>query len=88
MAFVVRFSMVLWMLTAQLIYGQQPVFITGMGGYAYFRMPALVRVGNGGLLAFSEGLRSGAGGIGAGAIVMRATCGRRCGLSLPMTLRF
>jgi len=50
---------------------QIPVFVSGTEGFKSFRIPAIVRAGNGDLLAFAEGRVEGAGDFGDIDIVMK-----------------
>ena len=50
---------------------QTPVFVSGTEGFKSFRIPAIVRAGNGDLLAFAEGRVEGAGDFGDIDIVMK-----------------
>ncbi len=43
---------------------QADVFVSGQDGYHTFRIPAIIRAGNGDLLAFAEGRKSGGGDAG------------------------
>lgn len=52
-------------------YGQTPVFVSGMEGYKSFRIPAILRMGDGQLLAFAEGRRAGGGDFGDIEIVLK-----------------
>lgn len=52
-------------------FSEQPLFQNGTEGYACFRIPAIIRAGNGDLLAFAEGRRSGCADFGDVDIVMR-----------------
>lgn len=40
------------------MFRQTNVFEQGMNGYAYFRIPAIVKAGDGTLLAFAEGRKN------------------------------
>ncbi len=68
--FLNRFSF-LFCLFSLNIYGQTPVFVSGMEGYKSFRIPAILRVGDGQLLAFAEGRREGGGDFGDIEIVLK-----------------
>ena len=50
---------------------QTPVFVSGKDGYKSFRIPAIVRVGNGDILAFAEGRVGGGADFGDIDIVMK-----------------
>lgn len=55
-----------------------PVFVAGQGGYASYRIPAIVRLPNGDLLAFAEGRLTGGADYGDVRILMkRSTDGGR-----------
>jgi sialidase-1 len=52
-------------------FSEVPLFVNGQGGYACYRIPAVVLAPNGDLLAFAEGRRHGCGDFGDVDIVMR-----------------
>ena len=52
-------------------FSETVVFESGTNGYAIFRIPAIIRVGNGDLLAFAEGRVTGSADFGNVDIVMR-----------------
>ena len=53
------------------IFQEQPIFENGSNGYACFRIPAVIKVSNGVLLAFAEGRRSGCNDFGDVDIVLK-----------------
>lgn len=78
MPYAVSLSIFFWMSATVVGYGQRPVFTAGMGGYTQFRMPTLVRLGSGELLAFCEARTAGRDST-ARVVLMRSstTDGRR-----------
>jgi len=72
MSYGIRLVMFLFLLPGQASYGQQPVFVAGMGGYTHFRMPVLVRLGSGQLVALCEA-GNGGSDTGANVVVMRSS---------------
>ncbi|MFE1229147.1 exo-alpha-sialidase [Streptomyces sp. NPDC058745] len=54
-------------------------YVAGVGGYAAYRIPAVVRTRAGALLAFAEGRRDGTGDSGAVDIVVRRSADGGCG---------
>ncbi|GAB4236109.1 MAG: hypothetical protein Kow00121_63480 [Elainellaceae cyanobacterium] len=52
-------------------FDDDPIFVRGTGGYGAYRIPAMVRAGNGDLLAFAEGRVNGTSDFGNIDIVMR-----------------
>src|SRR5581483_2111385 len=57
--------------------GSMP-YVSGRGGYAVYRIPALVRTRHGTLLAFAEGRRSGPADTGAIDVVLRRSTDGGC----------
>jgi sialidase-1 len=53
------------------IFDERPVFVSGTEGYGTYRIPAIIRAGNGDLLAFCEGRVNGASDFGNIDIVMK-----------------
>ena len=67
-----RLAIILFFLPG-LVFGQKAVFTSGADGYKSFRIPALVRLPDGRVLAFCEGRRKGAADFGDNDIVMRSS---------------
>ena len=64
------------LLTLLIVNGQQkevPVFISGQDGYKSFRIPAIIRLPDGKLIAFCEGRVNGPGDFGNNDIVMKSS---------------
>ncbi|MET8562047.1 sialidase family protein [Streptomyces flaveolus] len=53
-------------------------YVSGRGGYAVYRVPAVVRTGHGTVLAFAEGRRDGAGDSGDIDVVLRRSTDGGC----------
>jgi sialidase-1 len=55
------------LVTVSVVQAQQkevPVFVSGTDGYKTFRIPAIIKAPDGGLLAFCEGRRNGMSDFG------------------------
>ncbi|GLU52912.1 sialidase family protein [Dyadobacter frigoris] len=64
-------TLITFLICGVTLHAQTPVFISGTEGYKSFRIPAIVRVSNGDLLAFAEGRVAGSGDFGDIDIVMK-----------------
>lgn len=60
-----------WYFAASSTAGPVPVFVSGQDGYRTFRIPAIIKAGNGDLLAFCEGRVNGINDFGNIQIVMK-----------------
>ncbi|MFH9661186.1 exo-alpha-sialidase [Streptomyces sp. NPDC017248] len=58
--------------------GSSVPYVSGQGGYAVYRIPAVVRTARGAVLAFAEGRRGGAGDSGAIDVVLRRSTDGGC----------